>query len=95
MKTNDNWRMLYNGKEYACGDIPISCLATLRNAGEVPDFYVGENQYAAAPNSQPMVAHRHLRGEKPVLKKLSRNASVSPKASFHSWRSCGICAKVG
>ncbi len=48
MKINDNWRMLYNGKEYACGDIPISCLTTLRNVGEAPDFYVGENQYAAA-----------------------------------------------
>ncbi len=48
MIINTNWRMLYNGKVYECGEAPVSCLKTLRDAGDTPDFNLAENQYLAA-----------------------------------------------
>ena len=48
MIINTNWRMKYNGKDYDCGKIPVSCLKTLQDAGEAPDFYLAENQCLAA-----------------------------------------------
>ncbi len=47
MKLDTNWTMIYGGKEYCCGKLPVSCLGTLRGKAAPPDYSVGENQYEA------------------------------------------------
>ncbi len=47
MTVNTNWTLIYDGEEYDCGRLPVSCLGTLRGSAAPPDFSVGENQYEA------------------------------------------------
>ncbi len=47
MTVDTNWTLIYDGKEYSCGKLPVSCLGTLRGVAAPPDYSVGENQYEA------------------------------------------------
>ncbi|MBQ9252534.1 MAG: glycoside hydrolase family 2 protein [Clostridia bacterium] len=44
MKLNEQWTMIDGEKRHAC-DIPCSVYDTLIRAGEIPDPYVGENEW--------------------------------------------------
>ena len=46
MNLNDNWKMLRQGREYPCA-VPCSMYETLIRSGEIPDPYVGENEWEA------------------------------------------------
>ena len=47
MIINTNWMLVYDGKEYECGQLPVSCLKTACGIFGPPDYSVGENQYEA------------------------------------------------
>ena len=45
MKLNDGWTMIAGEKRYPCR-VPCSLYDTLYRAGDIPDPYFGENEYA-------------------------------------------------
>lgn len=47
MLINKNWRMILDGREYACKKFPVSMYQTLIINGKLEDPYYGENQYEA------------------------------------------------
>lgn len=69
MRLSEHWKMIYEGQEYECGSLPVSCLKTLQRAGVAPDFYIGENQYAAEELSRRDCIFVKELGEIPAEKK--------------------------
>ena len=47
MIINTNWTLIYDGTEYECGKLPVSCLQAARGRFAPLDYSVGENQYEA------------------------------------------------
>ncbi len=60
MKLNDRWTMTVGGRQYPCR-VPCSLYDTLYHAGEIPDPYFGENEYAlTALSDQDVLLERGI-----------------------------------
>ncbi len=55
MKLNDGWTMIAGEKRYPCR-VPCSLYDTLYRAGDIPDPYFGENEYALTALSDQNIA---------------------------------------